>query len=533
MKSKILYLLLIVFLASGAYTLEAGKKTAKGIVFEDTNRNGVFDKGEKGIANVPVSNQVNVVQTDQKGHFRLPVSKETIIFVTKPAGYQVPLDKNNFPRFYYIHQPKGSPAGLKYKGIAPTGKLPRSIHFPLIKTEKDESFDVIVVADPQTRTREEVDYYRDDVVARLMGTKARFYLALGDIMYDYLNLFDRMIPMVGQIGIPIYHVIGNHDMNYRVPDEKYEAETFKRFHGPDYFSFNYGSVHFVVLNSIKYNGWNNEKNEKGDYIGYLHERQLTWLKNDLSVVPEDHLLVLAMHIPVKSGMYKEDYSKIVNNGALFKILEKRKLLLALAGHMHYSEYLEFDSSHGWLGSAKFPSLIAGAGCGTWWHGPKNPMGIPFGICTDGTPNGYFRFTFTGNRFNYRFCPSHSSHDSQMRINYPRGTLTLTDLKNLEINVNVFTGDPGTMVTYELDDGPKAAMERKIMKDPFFTKLVKENPDKYKDWMEPTDCPHIWVAPLPENLEPGNHRLKITAADHQGNVYTAYRLFEIIPVAPGG
>ena len=201
--------------------------------------------------------------------------------------------------------------------------------------------------------------------------------------------------------------------------------------------------------------------------------------------------------------------------------------------MHYFEYLEYDGNNGWFGSAKFPSVIAGAGCGTWWHGPKNPMGIPYGMCTDGTPNGYFRFTFTGNRYNYHFYPSHSSHDSQMRINSPRGTLSRTDLKNREINVNVFTGGPGTIVTYELDDGPKVTMERRVLKDPFFTKLVAENPDQYKDWMEPTNCPHIWTAPLPKNLEPGNHRLKITAKDHQGNGFTAYRLFEIIPGAPGG
>jgi hypothetical protein len=77
------------------------------------------------------------------------------------------------------------------------------------------------------------------------------------------------------------------------------------------------------------------------------------------------------------------------------------------------------------------------------------------------------------------------------------------------------------------------MERRVMKDPVFTKLVAENPDSYKDWMEPTACSHIWVAPLPGNLPPGNHRLKITARDRQGNVFTAYRLFEISTGAPGG
>jgi hypothetical protein len=65
-----------------------------------------------------------------------------------------------------------------------------------------------------------------------------------------------------------------------------------------------------------------------------------------------------------------------------------------------------------------------------------------------------------------------------------------------------------------------------MKDPFFSKVMNENPDKYLKWMEPTLCPHIWTAPLPGSLEPGIHLLKVTARDRQGNAFTAHRLFEV-------
>ena len=524
--TEILFLLFIFFPAASPYTLEARQKTARGIVFEDANRNGVFDKGEKGIPGVVVSNQIDAVQTGETGHYRLPVGKETIIFVSKPADYEVPLDANHLPQFYTLHQPAGSPAGLEYKGIEPTGKLPRSIDFPLIKGKKEETFSVIVMGDPQTKTPEELAYYRDNVVTEILGKNARFYLALGDIMYDDLSLYPQMNRLVGQIGIPLYHVLGNHDMNYRIPGYQHEAETFKRHYGPDYYSFNYGSVHFVVLNSVKYNGWNKEENKKGDYSGYLHERQLTWLKNDLSFVPPDHLVVLAMHIPVDSGLYHEDFNLIVNREALFKILETREHLLALAGHMHFVEYQEFTGKNGWHGKAEFPSLTAGAACGTWWHGPKDPRGIPYGMCTDGAPNGYFSFTFTGNRFNYRFYPSNSSLHSQMRINSPVARISSRELPGHSIEVNIFAGTPRTVVTYQLDDGPGTAMERKIMPDSFFSELVKANPDSYSEWMKPSNCSHLWVAPLPEHLEPGLHRLKVTAVDHQGDVFTAYRLFEI-------
>jgi 3',5'-cyclic AMP phosphodiesterase CpdA len=507
--------------------LQAGTKTVKGIVFEDANGSGIFDKGEKGIAGVVVSNQAEVVQTGADGGFRLPVAKETIIFVSKPAGYSYLPDENNLPRFYYIHYPAGSPAGLKYPGPAPTGKLPGSLYFPLIKTEEEETFDVIVVADPQVTNVEELALYRDDVVVRMMGTSARFYLALGDIMYNDLNLFDNMNRLVGQLGIPLYHVMGNHDMNFRVPDNHYEAETFKRIYGPDYYSFNYGKVHFVVLNSIKYHGWNREENKAGDYSGYIHERQLIWLKNDLSFVPDDRLVVLAMHIPIYCELYAEDSAvNIMNRKELFKILEERRHLLALAGHMHYFEYGEYREKSGWTGSAGFPAVIAGSGCGTWWHGPKDPRGIPYGISTDGSPNGYFCFTFSGNRFSYRFCPSAPTNSSQMRINSPSGLLDPREGKDTSINVNVFAGTPGTTVTSQLDNSPPVPMARKIMKDPFFTKMLEENRASYKDWIEPSLCTHIWEAPLPGDLKPGIHRLEITVKDQQGNVFHAYRLFEV-------
>jgi hypothetical protein len=523
---NVLNLILFLLLTAASSSLEAKQKFAKGMVFEDTNRNGIFDKGEKGIPGVSVSNQADVVQTDAKGRYRLPVGKEAVLFVSKPAGYQVTLDKNNIPRFYYIHQPAGSPAGLKFKGIAPTGKLPKWVNFPLVKEDKMENFSAIIMGDPQTRSLKEISYYRDDVVAGLINTKARLYLALGDIMYDDLSFYDQMNSVVGQIGIPAYHVMGNHDMNPRVTDYMYEAETFKRIYGPDYYSFNYGRVHFVVLNSVKYKGWNQKEDKRGGYIGYVHERQLEWLKNDLSFVPKDHLVILAMHIPIISYLEQTPATTIINRSHLFKLLENRQHLLVLAGHMHFVEYMEFTAEDGWQGKAVFPSLTAGAGCGTWWHGLKDPWGIPYGIGTDGTPNGYFLFTFKGNTYTYRFVPARSLSHDQMRINSPSGTLSQKELSGHQINVNVFAGTPRTEVTYRLNNGPVTGMTRKIMKDPFFEKLVKENPGSFMDWMEAVNSSHIWTAPLPDNLQPGLHRLEITVRDQQGNVFTAYRLFEM-------
>ena len=93
-----------VFLAL-ALPLTANADTARGTVFEDTNTNGVRDAGEPGVANVRVSNGVDVVLTDGEGVYQLEVGDEAIIFITKPAGYATPVDADQLPQFYYVHQP--------------------------------------------------------------------------------------------------------------------------------------------------------------------------------------------------------------------------------------------------------------------------------------------------------------------------------------------------------------------------------------------------------------------------------------------
>ena len=88
------------------------------------------DDNEKGLPGVRVSNGQEVVKTDANGQYSLAVSDDTILFVIKPHGFITPVDENRLPRFYYIHKPHGSPEGLKYAGVAPTGPLPESVDFP-------------------------------------------------------------------------------------------------------------------------------------------------------------------------------------------------------------------------------------------------------------------------------------------------------------------------------------------------------------------------------------------------------------------
>ncbi|HMO71740.1 MAG TPA: hypothetical protein PKC84_08900 [Paracoccaceae bacterium] len=64
---------------------------ARGVVFEDLNRNGVRDPGEPGLRGVRVSNQREIVLTDRAGRWELPATDDTVFFVIKPRGFMPPL----------------------------------------------------------------------------------------------------------------------------------------------------------------------------------------------------------------------------------------------------------------------------------------------------------------------------------------------------------------------------------------------------------------------------------------------------------
>ena len=114
-----------------------GPKNIKGYVYQDDNRNGVFDKTEKGIPGVAVSNGREVVLTDRKGRYQLPVTGPCELFVIKPTGYATPTNRYGISQSYYLYRPEGSSTRMKYPGIAPTGELPpRSIFRSILRTNR-------------------------------------------------------------------------------------------------------------------------------------------------------------------------------------------------------------------------------------------------------------------------------------------------------------------------------------------------------------------------------------------------------------
>ena len=112
---------------------------ATGSVFHDSNHNGLRDSGEEGLPRVRVSNGRSIVQTEKDGRYRIRVGDDTIIFVIKPSDWMTAVDRDNLPRFYYIHKPDGSPSE-SFGAVEPTGPHPDSVDFPLYRRKEPDRF---------------------------------------------------------------------------------------------------------------------------------------------------------------------------------------------------------------------------------------------------------------------------------------------------------------------------------------------------------------------------------------------------------
>lgn len=502
----------------------ADDAVARGVVFVDTNGNQSLDGGEVGLKHVRVSNGRDVVTTDLEGKYELPIDDDSIVFVIKPDGYRTVTDKDQLSRFYYIHKPAGSPKDLSFPGVEPTGPLPKSINFSLYPSNEPAAFDVIFFGDPQPRDQKEIDYIAHDVVEDLVGVDAAFGVTLGDILFDDLSLFDSLNRTIGKIGIPWYSVIGNHDINYAAETDELSDETYERVYGPAYFSFDYGTVHFIVIDDIH---WIREGDKKL-YRSGLSEKQLTFIENDLKLVPQDRLVVAMMHIPlVKSTPWIEPRRE-----KLLRLLESRDHCISLAGHTHHHEHVMMSAAEGWKGSRPHHHMINVTVCGAWWSGKPDEHGIPHTMCADGTPNGYSVMHFDGTNYQLEYRAARRGADEQLRITTPE-LVTTADAASLEFRANVFNAFPGALVEWRLGQNAWQSMQQTTNEtDPLFQALFDEEqtmlPDNlpWRKLAKPMVCPHLWKATLGVSPDPGTHLIQVRATNPNGQELRGERIIRV-------
>jgi hypothetical protein len=533
-----------------AFAVDGSQSTVTGIVFEDTSGTGERRPDDPGIASVLVSNGRDVVKTDRNGRYTLPLHDEAVIFVIKPTGYAPPVDHGvMLPRFYYIHQPKGTPAhlGLRHRGIEPTGLLPGSVDFALKKVDEPACFDVLLLTDPHAESPAAIDFIRTDVVNALIGTKAAFGMTMGEIMSDDLSLYDRYNRIIGRIGIPWHNIAGNHDLNFEAPDRKFSRETFKRTFGPDYYAFEYGGALFLMLDNVDYLG-------NGKYQGRFGERQLAFVSDVLRQTPADRLVVAAMHIPLRTYLDPKDPTTNTSDcSALPELLGERRSV-SFSGHTHTTEHHYFGREDGNPGRTPHHHHVLTAVSGSWWSGPYDHRGVAVADSPDGNPNGFHVLSVDGNRCTTRFRSAKEPEGLQMRIVLDSEPNAFDDDSRMgllfgspisqdkacttDVVVNVFDGGPRTTVVYRIGERPPVRMKRESRPDPFVKEVFARNQATKKPWAGVELCSHIWVTRLPADLEAGTHCIMVRVIDEYGREHHDRLCLEVVGthaarvIAPG-
>jgi 3',5'-cyclic AMP phosphodiesterase CpdA len=318
-------------------------ETLGGLVFVDSNENGIRDADERGLSGVAVSDQRAVVITDDQGRFRLEHDGDEtgLLFVSVPDGFRSvgsfwakTLDGARFALAPVRNQDEFTFVHASDLHISPDS-LGRAQRFRAMSEQVKPAF-VIVTG----------DLVKDAL--RVSETEARSY-------YDLFAAERR------EFKSPVFTVPGNHEvfgietaLSHVDPKHPmFGRGMYRKYFGPDYYSFTYGGVHFVGLNTVDIHGqW---------YYGHVDDRQLAWLQRDIATIPADMPVVTFDHIPFYTTMDQiggfndsataaatvitidgkaQFRHSVANATAVLGVLGAHRRVLALGGHFHVAERIE-------------------------------------------------------------------------------------------------------------------------------------------------------------------------------------------------
>jgi hypothetical protein len=480
--------------ATGALTLPGASTVLDRWLRSDPVRvTGRVVANGAGLDGVAVTDGLSITQTDADGRFSLTASgRQPFVYLSVPSGYRIPQSETGTARFYRPLRADGDTMETRFE-LSPL-------------RETDEQHGFVVLADPQTETEAEMQTFHDEIVpdvrqtVQSFGDRPLFGVGCGDLMYDDLSLFPEYERAVQRMGLPFWQVVGNHDLDFSAPTDQGSTATFRRYFGPEYYSFDRGAVHYVVLDDVFWPGSDGFGSNTDDYVGHIDAAQLAWLEQDLALADDGQTVVVFTHIPPLSTVYARSgepgpspRGQIKNRQALYDLLAPFNAHI-ISGHVH-------ENTHRYAGAGH--EHIVGTSCGAWWSGP---------ICYDGTPKGYAVYEVDGGDVQWRYQSVGHDADHQMHV-YPRGAdPSAPD----EIVANVWDADPGWTIVWYENGRRKGEMAQRTGTDPLSEALHRgeELPEK-RSWVDPIPTDHLFYAPVSDDAS----EVTVEATDRFGRTYT--------------
>lgn len=375
--------------------------------------------GVKPLEGVEVSDGYEVTTTDSRGVYELNSEKKNgYVFISVPSGYRV--------------ETRGVQPVFWKKTAAAAGDAER-IDFEVFDDGDQTSHTVLVFGDihlaARTNDRNQFAKFCTDVNEYVAAHKSDkiYALTLGDMTWDcywYSNKyeFDQYLSDVSAIkNLPVYHTIGNHDHDMYFSGDWDTATRFKEAMGPNYYSFNIGKFHYIVLDNIECTNTSGKTADDRHYNENVVSDDLAWLAKDLQLVSKDTPIVIAMH----AAMYNQTGSRSLANASTLESYLSGYDVHIFTGHTHklWTVSKEHITEHN-----------SGAVCATWWWaGYYTPE---LNIAQDGAPGGYRVASMSGKSMTSYFKGTGRAADHQFRT-YDRNA----------INIDAATIAPAQSSTY--------------------------------------------------------------------------------------
>ena len=250
------------------------------------------------------------------------------------------------------------------KGQLSTG----SDHYIQTAPSAGEQTRIWVLGDAGTGTSDQLQV-RDAYYSNVGTAHTDILLMLGDNVYNdgtdaeyQSRLFDVYRGLLRRT--PLWPTLGNHDGN-SASSATQSGPYFDVFTLPRageaggvasgteaYYSFNFGNIHFVCLNSH-------------DVSRAADGPMLTWLRSDLAANARDWLVVFFHHPPYSKGSHDSDVEtrSIEMRSIVLPVLERWGVDLVLSGHSHSYERSKLLNGHYGLSSSLSPVMVLDAGSG--------------------------------------------------------------------------------------------------------------------------------------------------------------------------
>ncbi len=169
--------------------------------------------------------------------------------------------------------------------------------------------------------------FREAVAAiRALPQKPAFILHTGDVsQLSRPNEFDDADQILGEAGLTVFHVPGEHDMLDEGQGQAFLDRYGKGSIGDGWSSFDQGGVHFVGLVNVK--------QLQAGGMGHLGADQIAWLRKDLAGRPASQPIVVFTHIPLWTVYEPWGWGTDDAEPAL-SLLRRFGSVTVLNGHIH-------------------------------------------------------------------------------------------------------------------------------------------------------------------------------------------------------